>query len=246
MLSQLQKGGLNLRPLLTGLILSVLGGGLILASQRLGAGLQKQVEPVLQVYSGRPRLQGKAAVEMIVQTAQAGLITLTLELDGEAAPLTAGNFADLVQRGFYNGLIFYQVEKDPEPFVVRGGDPNGNGTGGYQDPVSQQLRRIPLEIKLKGQEQPLYNTPVDVAASVEELVLDHRRGAVGMARSANEFDSASSQFYISLASLPILDGRFAVFGYVVEGMDGVDQIQVGDVIQSVKILEGSEHLVYEE
>jgi peptidyl-prolyl cis-trans isomerase B (cyclophilin B) len=102
-----------------------------------------------------------------------------------------------------------------------------------------------LEIKLKGEPQPRYNTPLDQPALSRDLALPHRLGAVAMARSSAP-DSATSQFYISLSALPILDGRFAVFGYVTEGMALVDQIEVGDVIESAWIRSGADHLVYPE
>jgi peptidyl-prolyl cis-trans isomerase B (cyclophilin B) len=79
----------------------------------------------------KPRLEGKATVEMIVNGSP-----ITIEVDGENAPITAGNFVDLVERGVYNGLTFHRVVKDPQPFVVQGGDPKGNGTGGFIDPVT--------------------------------------------------------------------------------------------------------------
>ncbi|MGQ9838147.1 MAG: peptidylprolyl isomerase [Cyanobacteriota bacterium] len=192
-------------------------------------------------YADRPQLRGKAVVELELQTAQAGVGKVILEIHGEAAPLTAGNFIDLVQRGFYNGLTFHRVEKDPQPFVVQSGDPRGDGTGGATEPGSNRLRTLPLEIQVRGEPQPRYNTLIEDPATLRQLVLPHRLGAVAMARSS-PLDSASSQFYISLASLPILDGRYAVFGYVTEGMEWVDKVQVGDVIRSARVIEGEEWL----
>ncbi|MEN9231006.1 MAG: peptidylprolyl isomerase [Thermostichus sp. DG02_5_bins_236] len=192
-------------------------------------------------YADRPLLWGKAVVELELQTAQAGLGKVLLEIHGEAAPLTGGQFIDLVQRGFYNGLTFHRVEKDPQPFVVQGGDPRGDGTGGATEPGSNRVRTIPLEIQVRGEPQPRYNTLIEDPAALRQLVLPHRSGAVSMARSS-PLDSASSQFYISLSSLPILDGRYAVFGYVIEGMEWVDKIQVGDMIRSARVIEGEEWL----
>lgn len=192
-------------------------------------------------YADRPQLRGTAVVELELQTAQAGLGKVTLEIHGEAAPLTGGQFVDLVQRGFYNGLTFHRVEKDPQPFVVQGGDPRGDGTGGAMEPGGNRVRTLPLEIQVQGEPQPRYNTLIEDPAALRQLVLPHRSGAVAMARSS-PLDSASSQFYISLSSLPILDGRYAVFGYVVEGMEWVDKVQVGDVIRSARVIEGEEWL----
>ncbi|MGL5034939.1 MAG: peptidylprolyl isomerase, partial [Microcystaceae cyanobacterium] len=92
----------------------------------------------------KPRLEGKATVEMIVNGSP-----ITIEVDGENAPITAGNFVDLVERGVYNGLVFHRVVKDPQPFVVQGGDPKGNGTGGFVDPATQKTRDVPLEIRVQ-------------------------------------------------------------------------------------------------
>lgn len=198
--------------------------------------------PILSVYADRPYLTGKATVVLQVKTAAAGSGSITLELNGSDAPLTAGNFADLVQKGFYNGLIFHRVVKDPQPFVVQGGDPKGNGTGGYVDPVTLRPRNIPLEIRLKDEKFPTYNTLFDVATLPKPIVLTHKRGALAMARS-NAPDSASSQFYIGLVDLPTLDGRYAVFGSVQDGMDIVDKIAVGDRIESATLTRGADTLV---
>ncbi|MEN9224363.1 MAG: peptidylprolyl isomerase [Thermostichus sp. HHBFW_bins_43] len=195
------------------------------------------------LYADRPQLQGKAVVELEVQTAQAGLGKVTLEIHGEAAPLTGGQFVDLVQRGFYNGLTFHRVEKDPQPFVVQGGDPRGDGTGGALEPGGNRIRTLPLEIQVRGEPHPRYNTLIEDPVALRNLALPHRSGAVAMARSS-PLDSASSQFYISLASLPILDGRYAVFGYVIEGMEWVDRLQVGDVIRSARVVEGADLLTF--
>ncbi len=188
----------------------------------------------LDPYGDRTRLVGSATVVLQVRTTQAGVGTITLELNGEAAPITAGHFVSLVQDGFWDQLGFYQVEKDPEPFVVRAGDPHKSR--------SQRPRPIPLEIKVTGEDSPRYNAPLDVTLGGAPLVLRHREGAVGMARSTSPA-SATSEFYITLNNLPILDGRYAVFGYVTEGMELVHQLQVGDVIESATVIQGSEHLI---
>jgi len=225
-------------------LLSLLTLILVILSGCSRASGQSSTDPVLAAYSNRPRLLGKATVVMTVTTARAGTGTVTLELEGNSAPLTAGNFLDLVQRGFYDGLTFHRVVKDPQPFVVQGGDPLGNGTGGFIDPVSLRPRQIPLEIALKQEKTPRYNTLLNVGENLSpnQLALPHRRGALAMARSQAP-DSASSQFYIALADLPALDGRYAVFGYVKEGMNLVDQIAIGDRIESIKIVSGADKLV---
>lgn len=127
------------------------------------------------------------------------------ELYTEKAPITAKNFIDLANSGFYNGLTFHRVEPG---FVVQGGDPNGDGTGGSG-------KDIPLEI---------HND------------LRHDEGALGMARSQDP-NSASSQFYITLAPAHFLDGNYAVFGKVVSGMDAAKKLQAGDKMNKVHITE---------
>ena len=175
---------------------------------------------------------------------------ITIEVDGTNAPITAGNFVDLVQRGVYDGLAFHRVVREPEPFVVQGGDPQSKdpdfpagrlGTGGFMDPETSRQRYIPLEIKPAGAGEPLYSQTLDRTGANAEPVLKHTRGAVAMARS-NVPDSASSQFYFALKDLPFLDGSYAVFGYVKEGMDVIDRIQQGDRIESAKVVEGLDNL----
>lgn len=192
-------------------------------------------------YADRPQLVGDAVLKMTVVTAE-GEGEVTMALDGQLAPLTAGNFVDLVEKGFYDGLTFHRVVNDPVPFVVQGGDPLGNGTGGYVDPTSLRKREIPLEITVDGEAEPRYDTLLDQAGITKLPALPHRRAALAMARSQAP-NSASSQFYITLSDQPVLDGRYAVFGYVTEGMDVVDTIQVGDSIESIEVVSGGDNLV---
>jgi peptidyl-prolyl cis-trans isomerase B (cyclophilin B) len=178
-------------------------------------------------FANLPQLNGKATV--VMEIANRG--TITIEVDGKNAPISAGNFIDLVQRGFYNGLTFHRVVRQPEPFVVQGGDSKGNGTGGYIPAGSFSERRIPLEIKPRGATAPIYSqTITDVPQ------LQHKRGAIAMARSQSP-DSASSQFYFTLADITFLDGNYAVFGNITKGIEIIDTIQQGDKITSARITE---------
>jgi cyclophilin family peptidyl-prolyl cis-trans isomerase len=139
--------------------------------------------------------------------------SITVELYEDKAPITAGNFIDLVGRGFYDNLTFHRYEPG---FVIQGGDPIGNGTGGFVDPQTGRERRIKLEVSPE---------------------LKHgEAGALAMARSQNP-DSASCQFYITLGPAAFLDMNYAVFGRVVDGMDAVRQIRAGDRMISVKLAE---------
>ena len=127
---------------------------------------------------------------------------ITLELYSDSAPKTVENFIKLAKQGFYNGLNFHRRE---EGFVIQGGDPNGNGTGG-----------------------PGYNIQAEFNSR------PHERGTLAMARSGDP-NSAGSQFYICLAPAAFLDGKYTVFGKVTKGMDVVDKVKVGDKMKSVKI-----------
>lgn len=122
---------------------------------------------------------------------------IKLELDHEAAPITAANFEKLVKEGFYDGLIFHRVIAG---FMIQGGDPTGTGMGGAKE-------NIKGEFAMNG-----WNNP-----------LKHTRGVISMARSQMK-DSASSQFFIMHEDAPHLDGSYAAFGKVTEGMDVVDEI----------------------
>ena len=196
--------------------------------------------------SNLPRLEGKATIAMTVKDKG----PITIELDGTNAPITAGNFVDLVQRGVYDGLAFHRVIRTPQPFVAQGGDPQGKdpkfpvgqlGTGSFIDPATSQPRYIPLEIKPTGSDSPVYSKTLKSAGVSQPPVLQHKRGAIAMARSQSP-DSASSQFYFALADLSFLDGDYAVFGSVTQGMDVVDKIQQGDRIESAKVTEGADNL----
>ena len=132
--------------------------------------------------------------------------TIVMELYPDIAPKTVENFEKLANSGFYNGLTFHRVEKDPQPFVVQGGDPKGDGTGG-----------------------PGYAIPDEFTTQKKHIV-----GTLAMAHSAAP-NSAGSQFYITLAPAPELDGKYAIFGQVTEGMEVVNNIQKGDKMKSVKV-----------
>ncbi len=216
------------------------------ASQAPTAPIQptSQVSP-MQPNANLPKLEGTATVVMVVKGSP-----ITIEVDGTNAPVTAGNFVDLVQRGVYDGLMFHRVVREPEPFVVQGGDPASKdpsiptsqlGRSGFVDPETKAPRNIPLEITPQSQTTPVYSQTFQDAGITERPKLSHTRGSVAMARSMMP-DSASSQFYFSLADLPFLDGSYAVFGYVTEGMDAVDGIQQGDRIDSAKVTAGAENL----
>jgi len=129
---------------------------------------------------------------------------IELELYPDKMPITVGNFLKLTEDGFYNGLTFHRVEH----WVVQGGDPRGNGTGG-----------------------PGWTIKLETHQDLKNV-----RGAVAMARSANP-DSAGSQFYILKTDASWLDGQYAVFGQVARGMEVVDELAIGDKMNEVKVID---------
>lgn len=134
---------------------------------------------------------------------ETGKGTIKLELYEDKAPITAKNFIELANSGFYDGLTFHRYEPG---FVIQGGDPKGDGTGGSG-------KKIPLEVNPD---------------------LTHAKGAVAMARTQDP-NSATSQFYITLEDAHFLDGNYAVFGKVIEGMDAAEKIRAGDKMNKVRV-----------
>ncbi len=188
-----------------------------------------------------PQLNGLATVVLLVNGQP-----VTIAVNGNEAPITAGNYVDLVERRVYDGVMFHRVVREPTPFVVQGGDPrsqdpsipaNQLGTGGFVDPATGQRRNIPLEIKPVGAAEPIYGQTFATAGITAPPVLPHTQGAVAMARAALP-NSGSSQFYFALQDLPNLDGSYAVFGYVTSGFEVVDRVQQGDRIQVARVTDG--------
>jgi peptidyl-prolyl cis-trans isomerase B (cyclophilin B) len=122
---------------------------------------------------------------------------MKLELDAKAAPITVANFEKLVSEGFYDGLIFHRVISG---FMIQGGDPMGTGYGGSKETIKGEF-----------------------AANGVKNPISHKRGVISMARSQMP-NSASSQFFIMHQDGEFLDGNYAAFGHVVEGIDVVDEI----------------------
>ena len=123
--------------------------------------------------------------------------TISLELDADTAPISVTNFINLANEGFYDGLTFHRIISG---FTIQGGDPNGNGTGGSEKTIKGEF-----------------------SANGVENDISHVRGVISMAR-ANDPDSGSSQFFIVHEDSTFLDGQYAAFGHVTDGMDVVDAI----------------------
>ena len=154
--------------------------------------------------------------------------TVKLELYPDIAPITVANFVKLAGEGFYDGLTFHRIYPG---FMIQGGDPKGNGTGGSSETIKGEF-----------------------SANGVDNTLSHKRGVISMARSQS-YDSASSQFFIMHADSPFLDGQYAAFGKVTDGMDVIDAVAAVEcsysatdgknttpvnppVIKTVRVIEG--------
>jgi len=198
---------------------------------------------VPEEYSTLPQLKGRATLE--VNTNRGSLLMV---VDGYNAPVTAGNFVDLVQRGFYDGLPFTRAE---DFYVVQAGDPPGPEEG-FIDPETNEYRAIPLEVMVEGEDEPVYGiTLEDAGMFLEQPILPFSAyGTVAMARPGDDPNGGSSQFFFFLfepeltpAGLNLLDGRYAVFGYVIENREILGKIKQGDVIESIRVVSGADNLV---
>ncbi|MGN1027372.1 MAG: peptidylprolyl isomerase [Faecousia sp.] len=183
----------NLAAALTVCLILLFAAG---CSVKYEAGREKQeIESEKPGISEENEADAAASYAAVIEVADYG--TITIALDAAAAPKTVANFVSLAREGFYDGLTFHRII---DGFMIQGGDPNGDGTGGSD-------QTIPGEFSSNGVENNL----------------SHTRGAVSMARS-DDYDSASSQFFIVHQNSTYLDGNYAVFGYVTDGMDVVDAI----------------------
>ncbi|KAL7558925.1 hypothetical protein ACA910_015502 [Epithemia clementina (nom. ined.)] len=234
----------------------------VLEEQMIPAGYKV---PVPEEYSDLPQLQGRATVKMLLKKAVSGdtfdvigrtypEAKLTMIIDGYAAPVTSGNFVDLVQKGFYNKMLIQRSDG----FVVQTGNPDGEaegyvGTGGKSvgnGPHGERL--IPLEIFVRGDAGPFYETTIeDEGRGGQAMVLPFSSyGAMGWAREEYDPNSGSSQFFwllfdsdLTPAGKNVLDGRYPCFGYVVEGAEFLADIKEGDLIVSAEVTDGLDNLV---
>ncbi len=145
---------------------------------------------------GDEAAQGSTGYTATIEVQDYG--TITVELDHDAAPITVDNFVKLAQSGFYDGLTFHRIMAG---FMIQGGDPEGNGHGGSEETIFGEFA------------QNGYDNP-----------LSHTRGTISMARNSFDMNSASSQFFIMHRDNATLDGSYAAFGHVTDGMDVVDAI----------------------
>ncbi|KAJ7531199.1 hypothetical protein O6H91_14G036100 [Diphasiastrum complanatum] len=200
-------------------------------------------------YQQYPRLTGRATIELIVEKGDGSTFTvptgggpqksgkLEVILDGYSAPLTTGNFANLVLKGAYDGVKLRSTEQA----ILSDNELNSNGTS------------LPIEILPAGEFQPLYRTTLNVQDGELPVLPLSVYGAVAMAHNPSSEDfSASSQFFIylydkrsaGLGGLSFDEGQFSVFGYVVSGKELLSQLRTGDIIRSAKLTSGADRLIF--
>lgn len=194
-------------------------------------------------YTDLPQLLGRAVVEM--ETTKGNL---SIVVDGYSAPINGGNFVDLVQRGFYDGLDFIRAE---DFYILQAGDPPGEAEG-FIDPQTNEYRAIPLEVLVKGDEEPVYGVTLEeLGRYLDQPVLPFNAyGAVALARPAGDANGGSSQFFffkfdteMTPPGFNLMDGRYSVFGYLVEGKEVLEKLNEEDKIISAKVVDGIENLV---
>jgi cyclophilin family peptidyl-prolyl cis-trans isomerase len=223
----------------------------------------KQPAPPSEFTKTIPWLKGRATVEFELKRPGGKFdvdgtiydkISLTMVVDGYTSPITAGNFIDLVQRGFYKD---FKIQRS-DGFVVQTGDPSGEGSPskssktGFVPSGSEEVRKVPLEVFVKGDKAPMYGATFDDdgRGGYAAVLPFNAYGALGMAREEYESDSASSQWFFLLfdsdltpAGKNLLDGRYACFGYTVGNARLLADVKEGDVITSAKVTSGLENLV---
>jgi len=211
-----------------------------------------------------PQLQGRATVEMTFKKPDGAPFNVNglnypqakmkMIIDGYAAPITSGNFIDLVQKGFYDKMTIQRSDG----FVVQTGDPKGEAWG-YVAKGTKSLgngphgeRLIPNEIYVVGEKEPIYESTLeDEGKGGQATILPFSSyGAMGWARDEYDPNSGSSQFFwllfdsdLTPAGKNVLDGRYPCFGYVVEGEDFLRDLREDDVIMSATVTSGGENLV---
>ena len=193
-------------------------------------------------FDNLPRLLGRAKVN--INTSKGSMEAI---IDGFNAPLTAGAFIDLSSKNFYKNLPINRAE---EFFVLQTGDPVGEEIG-YIDPETNEERHVPLEIRIPGEEETLYNnTFEELGYYTETPTLPFATlGTLGWSHSSTAVDDGSSQFFFFLyeaelnpAGRNLIDGRNAAFGYVVDGFDVLGELTKDDTIISIDVLDGIENL----
>lgn len=193
-------------------------------------------------YAYLPQLLGRATVAIETNKGD-----LKVVVDGYSAPVNGGNFVDLVKRGFYDGLDFNRAE---DFYILQAGDPPG-AADGFIDPETNEYRAIPIEVLVKGDDLPVYGETLEELGRYldEPAIPFNAYGAMALARPANDPNGGSSQFFffkfdteITPPGYNLMDGRYSVFGYLVEGKEILEELTAGDQIITAKVIEGIENL----
>ena len=197
---------------------------------------------VPEEYNYLPQLLGRATVDIETNKGD-----LTVVIDGYSAPVNGGNFIDLVNRGFYDGLDFNRAE---DFYILQAGDPPGEAEG-FIDPKTNEYRAIPIEVLVKGDELPVYGETLEELGRYLDVpaIPFNSYGAMALARPANDPNGGSSQFFffkfdteITPPGYNLMDGRYSVFGYLIEGKEVLEELTAGDQIISAKVVDGIENL----
>lgn len=178
-------------------LVMMLAVALLTGCQEKAKETQKKTQNETSNTSGKTEGQDLLSGKHHVEIVVKDFGTMKLELDADTAPITVTNFVNLAKNGFYDGLTFHRIVTG---FMIQGGDPQGTGMGGSEQTIKGEFAQNGVENQLS-----------------------HKRGVISMAR-AQAPDSASSQFFIMHEDGPFLDGAYAAFGYVTEGIEIVDQI----------------------
>jgi peptidylprolyl isomerase len=197
---------------------------------------------VPEEYANLPQLLGRATVAMKTTKGD-----LEIVIDGYSAPVNGGNFVDLVQRGFYDNMDFVRAE---DYYILQAGDPPGEDEG-FIDPKTKQYRAIPMEVLVEGDAEPVYGVTLEeLGRYLDKPVIPFNAyGAIALARPENDANGGSSQFFffkfdteLTPPGYNLMDGRYAVFGYVVKGKKVLEELTAQDKIVSAKVIQGMENL----
>jgi peptidylprolyl isomerase len=193
-------------------------------------------------YASLPQLLGRATVAIETNKGD-----LQVVVDGYSAPVNAGNFIDLVNRGFYDGLDFNRAE---DFYILQAGDPPGEANG-FIDPKTKEYRAIPMEVLVKGDDLPVYGETLEELGRYLDVpaIPFNAYGAMALARPADDPNGGSSQFFffkfdteITPPGYNLMDGRYSVFGYLTDGKEVLEELTAGDKIISAKVIKGIENL----
>ncbi|CAN8076012.1 unnamed protein product [Agarophyton chilense] len=216
-------------------------------------------------YNTFPRLVGRAVMQLNMKkggdatwrdpktlTSLGKDLTMTVVLDGFSAPLTCGNFVDIARRGYYDNTRILAKQKD---FFVQMGEREDDNVEGFKDPQSGKRRQIPLEILVDGESSPAYGATLDELGigDLQPVLPVSAFGAMVMVHSVEDANDASSQFYFFMLDPTsyqarsfggsVLTGSLSTFGYVDKGKEFLPQFEVGDRIESVKMVSGRDNFV---